>query len=134
MILQNNILKIIGNVFVRIVLGKHLPQQAIGLDFGNHKKTGEYNFINLIKKDLKICIDIGANVGSYAKEILMMTDAKVIAIEPLSGAFEKLKKLENNIGFNEAPIKKGSNERLKFFNLFLIIITFILTSKSFICF
>ena len=31
--------------------------------------------------------------------------------------FEKLKKLENNIGFNEAPIKKGSNERLKFFNL-----------------
>ena len=31
--------------------------------------------------------------------------------------FEKLKKLENKIGFNEAPIKKGSNERLKFFNL-----------------
>ena len=28
---------------------------------------------------MKICIDIGANVGSYAKEILMMTDAKVIA-------------------------------------------------------
>ena len=31
--------------------------------------------------------------------------------------FEKLKKLENKIGFNEAPIKKESNERLKFFNL-----------------
>jgi hypothetical protein len=31
--------------------------------------------------------------------------------------FGKLKELENKVGFNEAPIKKESKERLKFFNL-----------------
>ena len=80
-------------------------------NFGNHKNTGEYNFIKLIKKDLKICIDIGANVGSYAKEILMMTDAKVIAIEPLSGAFEKLKKLKEKFNDRLTVLNYGVGEK-----------------------
>ena len=45
--LRNNISKIIGNVFVRIVLGKHSPQQAIGLDFGNRKKDQQIWIISL---------------------------------------------------------------------------------------
>ena len=113
---------LIGKIYV-FIFGRKVMQKlnyAIFLltikaqgytNFGNHKKTGEYNFINLIKKDLKICIDIGANVGSYAKEILMMTDAKVIAIEPLSGAFEKLKKLKDKFNNRLTVLNYGIGEK-----------------------
>ena len=64
-------------------------------NYGNHKYSGEHNFIKLIRQELEICIDVGANVGSYTKEILETTDAKVIAIEPLEGAFKKLSNLKD---------------------------------------
>jgi len=61
------------------------------------EKSGEYNLINKIfRYDIKVCLDIGANVGNYSKYLLENYDAKVISFEPLLDSFLKLKTLESD--------------------------------------
>ena len=52
-------------------------------NYGTFEKTGEKKFIKLIKDDLNLCIDIGANTGKYTDLLLSETNAKVISFEPL---------------------------------------------------
>ena len=63
-------------------------------NYGNFTKTGESNFINLIKNDINLSLDIGANVGKYTKLLLEKTNSNVISFEPLPEAFNELKKIE----------------------------------------
>jgi len=65
-------------------------------NYGNFDRTGEKNFIKLIKKDLNFCIDIGANTGKYTNLLLSETNAKVYSFEPLPAAFRELEKLKLN--------------------------------------
>ena len=74
-------------------------------NYGNFNKTGEKKFIKKISKDLKLCIDVGANIGNYTKLLISETNANVISFEPLTKAFEDLKNIES-----QYP------ERLKVFN------------------
>jgi len=74
-------------------------------NYGNFDRTGEKNFIKLIKKDLNFCIDIGANTGKYTNLLLSETNAKVYSFEPLPAAFRELEKL-----------KLKFSERLDIFN------------------
>ena len=56
-------------------------------NYGNHKYSGEHNFIKLIRQELRSVLML-VLTSSYTKEILETTDAKVIAIEPLEGALK----------------------------------------------
>ena len=64
-------------------------------NYGNFSKTGEKFFINLIKNEINLAIDIGANIGSYTKLLLSESNAKVISFEPLPEAFKELETLKN---------------------------------------
>lgn len=75
-------------------------------NYGNFTKTGESNFINLIKNDINLSLDIGANVGQYTKLLLEKTNSDVVSFEPLPEAFNELKN-----------IKLKFSNRLKVFNL-----------------
>lgn len=58
------------------------------------KTTGEAYFLNLISKtNPKLCVDVGANKGSYSKFLLEGTTAHVISFEPLPRAYLSLKAL-----------------------------------------
>lgn len=61
-------------------------------DFG---ASGEAFFIKqLAKRQPKLCLDIGANSGQYSRALLELTNAHVIAFEPLPSTFSKLQALE----------------------------------------
>ena len=75
-------------------------------NYGNFKKTGESNFIDLIKNEINLSLDIGANIGRYTKLLLEKTNSKVVSFEPLPEAFNELKKIELEF-----------SNRLKVFNL-----------------
>ena len=46
------------------------------------------------KFDIKVCIDIGANVGNFSDLLIKELNCKVISFEPNKFSFEELKKLE----------------------------------------
>ena len=68
-------------------------------NYGNHDQTGEGNFIRIIQSELNLCLDIGANIGNYSRFLLENSKTKVIAFEPLQGAFLALKKTQ--LQFND---------------------------------
>ena len=63
-------------------------------NYGNLKETGEENFIKIISGEIKVCLDIGANIGNYSALLLKETNAKVFAFEPMEKSFEELKKIK----------------------------------------
>lgn len=67
-----------------------------GLGYNNCLFSGEEWFIKKIlsPSNPKVCLDVGANVGSYTKILLKHTKARIYAIEPSSSSFKKLKGLE----------------------------------------
>ena len=66
------------------------------MNYGTFKETGEKFFINLIKEEINLSLDIGANVGDYTKMLLSDTKSKVVSFEPLPKAFEELEKIKSN--------------------------------------
>ena len=66
------------------------------MNYGSFKDTGEKFFINLIKKEINLSLDIGANIGNYTKMLLSDTNSRVISFEPLPKAFEELKEVKSN--------------------------------------
>ena len=98
----------------------HTSLRAIGYkNFGNFKLTGEKKILKLINKyNINLSIDVGANIGNFAKEIILTTNSNVIAIEPMLQSYKKLKKLELQfdkkiICFNLAL--SDQNKKMKFF-------------------
>lgn len=63
-------------------------------NYGNFDKTGEKNFIKLIKKEVNLSLDIGANIGDYTSLILNETNSNIVSFEPLPEAFKEIKKIE----------------------------------------
>ena len=66
------------------------------MNYGSFKDSGEKFFINLIKKEINLSLDIGANVGNYTKMLLSDTNSKVVSFEPLPKAYEELKIIKSN--------------------------------------
>ena len=79
-----------NSILLKLVL------KSIGYqNFGNFNFTGEKKFIKSLKKfDIKVCIDIGANVGNFSDLLIKELNCKVISFEPNKFSFEELKKLE----------------------------------------
>jgi len=99
----------------------HSSQRAIGYkNFGNLELTGEKKLLKIISKHkIKLSIDIGANVGNFAKEILLTTNSFVVAIEPMNESYKKLKKLEFHFNkrivcFNIALSDKAEKKKIYF--------------------
>ena len=63
-------------------------------NYGSFKMTGEKSFIELIKNEIELSLDIGANIGEYTKLLLLNTNSKVVSFEPLPEAFKELQKIE----------------------------------------
>ena len=107
-------MQFINNVFLSLTLN------AKGYkNFGNFTQTGEKKFIESISKDLKFCIDVGANVGKYTNLLLSETNSQIISFEPLKEAFKELEKIEKeNLNrlkvFNCAIGEKNTNLELNF--------------------
>jgi FkbM family methyltransferase len=58
------------------------------------RSTGELHFMRfLADQSPKLCVDVGANVGSYSRYILENSSAHVFAFEPLPQSFEALRLL-----------------------------------------
>lgn len=64
-----------------------------GLGYDNILFSGEKHFLSLLKKkDIRVAIDVGANVGSYARDLVSILGCTVYAIEPALASFDELKK------------------------------------------
>lgn len=64
-------------------------------NFGSFSDTGEEYFLNqIIKDDIKNCLDIGAHFGSFSERLLEKKNMNVIAFEPMKKTFFELKKIE----------------------------------------
>ena len=63
-------------------------------NYGSFKATGEENFIDMISGEIRVCLDIGANIGNYSKLLINKTNAKIYAFEPLEKSFDELKKIK----------------------------------------
>ena len=69
------------------------------IGYNNHKSlnsSGEKILEKICKTDPSLCIDIGANVGTYSNYILNNSNSKVIAFEPIPKSFKKLNLLKKN--------------------------------------
>ena len=83
-------LQFINDIFLSLTL------DAKGFkNYGDFHRTGEKKFIRLIKDEINLSLDIGANVGNYTKLILQETSSKVISFEPLPDAYRELEVLKN---------------------------------------
>jgi FkbM family methyltransferase len=63
-------------------------------NYGNFNVTGEKSFIELIRNEIDLSLDIGANTGEYTKLLLQNTNSKVVSFEPLPEAFKELEKIK----------------------------------------
>ncbi|HEY5382970.1 MAG TPA: FkbM family methyltransferase [Candidatus Paceibacterota bacterium] len=103
-----------GRMFGRAWLaGAHhallnLSLHGLGYDNGLYPSySGEEWFIkNILKKEgMRICLDIGANVGSYSHLLLKHLNCKVYAMEPSLLTFTKLQKLSALYPHNFSPVQ-----------------------------
>jgi len=107
-IFSKGVLSKVNNVLLKAAL------RARGYNnFRNYGESGESFFIEkvLAPTNPKLCIDIGANVGDFSKEILEKTTASVISFEPLPPAFEILKKSVSVYGDRVAIENRGVGEK-----------------------
>ena len=87
-------------------------------NYGSFFVTGEKNFLKLLKKyNIKLALDIGANIGNYSEEIIKTTNANVISFEPMSKSFRVLNKLKLKypkkiVAFNLALSDKNGNTNI----------------------
>ena len=58
-------------------------------NYGNFKATGEENFINIISGEIKVCLDIGANIGNYSKLLLKKQMQKFMHLNHMEKSFEE---------------------------------------------
>ncbi len=81
-------------------------------NYRNDTESGERFFIRnvLAPSNPRVCIDIGANVGSFTKELLTSTQARVISFEPLPQAFRELQATTREFGKRSIAENKGVGE------------------------
>lgn len=75
------------------------------------RRTGEEKFIQLLAKyNPSLCLDIGANSGTYSRRLLELTNTQVVAFEPLPAAFLQLKALEQEYPDRFRAVNSGVGE------------------------
>ena len=79
----------------------------------DYEDSGEKYFLETVLPSIepKVCIDVGANVGSYATMLLENTVATVYSFEPLTKPFESLLSLKTRYPDRFFPINNGVGEK-----------------------
>lgn len=82
-------------------------------NFTNFKESGENYFVKkyLSSDSIELCIDIGANEGSYSSLLLKETSSNIICFEPLPFVFDKLKKNLSDYSKRCTLINKGVGKK-----------------------
>lgn len=78
------------------------------------RATGEAHLFDVILPKLKpsVCVDVGANVGSYSSSLLKaLPDTTVYAFEPLQGPFADLMALKERFADRLVPLNCAVGER-----------------------
>ena len=92
----------------------HLALRVRGYNnFQNQHVSGErYLTCDFLRRlEPRVCIDVGANVGTYTSLLLQEhSDVTVYAFEPLEGPFKKLVALQQRFGERLIAINKGVGE------------------------
>ncbi len=92
-------------------------------NFQNEDLTGEKGFIVDVLAPMKpqVCVDVGANCGTYSKMLLEHTDSLVFAFEPLQEPYNTLASLGNTYGgenrfraLNQAVSNKTGTAKIKY--------------------
>ena len=78
-------------------------------NFRDHVESGEYYFMEHVLGAIKpkVCVDVGANVGSYAQALLETTQAMIYSFEPLAKPFESLSAIQKCYPERLVAIKCG---------------------------
>ena len=72
----------------------------------------EARFIKVVSTHLSgLCIDIGANKGQYSAALLEATTARIIAFEPLPGAYQELVALSDKYPGRLLAVNKGVGDK-----------------------
>lgn len=79
----------------------------------DYESSGEKYFLENILPSIKptVCIDVGANIGTYANLLLQNTEADIYSFEPLTKPFETLSSLKTTFPDRFFPINKGVGEK-----------------------
>jgi len=99
------------------VMGDWLLQMGAKIkgynNYENSEISGESFFINTILSRLKpsLCVDVGANVGSYSEELLAALDANVIAFEPLLAPYAQLELLKGKYSDRFTPENLAAGDK-----------------------
>lgn len=98
-----------------------LTMEANGIGFysSNFSRTGELQLIERLNKlKPKVFLDIGANTGSYSQMVLEKIPCNLIAFEPQTSCYKKLKLIADSIGrmnvFNYAIGAENGNVEIYF--------------------
>nr|VFJ76365.1 MAG: methyltransferase, FkbM family [Candidatus Kentron sp. FW] len=82
----------------------------------SHGISGEKYLVEKILKrlDPKVCVDVGANVGSYTSLLLSTCEnTRVYAFEPLAGPFHELERLRTHFGERLVAVNKGVGSKVE---------------------
>ena len=100
-----------------------LSLSALGYNnFRNLNESGELFFIKkyLSKNKIRLCFDIGANIGDYSKILLENTESNVISFEPLPFVFRNLSvnlaKFSDRVVLVNSGVGQRSETRPIYFN------------------
>jgi FkbM family methyltransferase len=98
----------VNNVVLQLALRGHGYNNCC-----DPKRTGEERFLTILSKhNPRWCIDVGANRGQYARALLSLTEATVIAFEPLPMAFVSLSDLKAAFPKRLITVNQGLGDRL----------------------
>jgi FkbM family methyltransferase len=76
------------------------------------KSTGEETFIRFLARyNPQLCIDVGANRGDYSETLLRLTNARIIAFEPVPTTFATLSNLQRRFPDRLMTVNKGVGDR-----------------------
>lgn len=77
------------------------------------ESSGEKYFLENVLPSIKptVCIDVGANIGTYARLLLENTQADIYSFEPLTKPFESLSSLKTAYPNRFFPINNGVGEK-----------------------
>lgn len=79
----------------------------------DYESSGEKYFLENVLPSIKptVCIDVGANIGTYASLLLQNTEANIYSFEPLKESFESLLSLKTAFPTRFFPINNGVGEK-----------------------
>ncbi len=119
--MQLNVKRAVSNIYARLfskpllaganeaLLRASLKARGYN-NYSDHRVSGEAYFLKTVLPKIRpaICIDVGANVGDFSRQLLIETEAVVYAFEPLEALQPQLAELASQFGDRFIPVEKAA--------------------------